>query len=219
MDKRLASRGAGTATRPAEALWTATAAIHESGVSLMERILPADEPAMAWQHYPSCDVVNGEWQARWYYHSHREHIGDRPEHGHFHCFLGRGAFARQIRPLIAPPLGRRPRPSTVHIASLSIGFDGLPLAWSATNRWVTDEWMYPADAIIDKLPNVSFVGRNGDPLINEWLSAMLRASRKPLARLLRERDDHLARLDPAGEDRATDIVSHIPIVIDDLLHI
>ena len=202
-----------------DALWRATAAIHESGVSLMARILPTDEPAVAWQHYPSCDVVNGRWQARWYYHSHRDHIGDQPEHGHFHCFLGRRAFATQICPLIAPPLGRRPRPSIVHIASLSIGFDGLPLAWSATNRWVTDEWMYPADAIIEKIPNVSFVGQHGDPLVNVWLSAMLGASQGSVARLLAERDDHLSRFDPVGEDRSLEIVAHTPIVIDEFLDI
>jgi len=183
----------------------------------MARILPTDEPPVAWQHYPSCDVVNGRWQARWYYHSHRGHIGDQPEHGHFHCFLGRGAFSRQVHPLIAPPQGRRPRPSVVHIASLSIGFDGLPLAWSATNRWVTDEWMYPAAAIAAKLLNVSFAGPKGDPLVNDWLSALLCASSGLLARLLAERDEILARLDPTGEDRSIEIAYHIPIVIDDLL--
>jgi hypothetical protein len=202
-----------------DALWWATSAIHDSGKSLMARILPEGEPAVKWEHYPPRDVVNGQWQARWYYHSHRDEIGTGPEHGHFHCFLGRGAFSSRTRPLISPPLRRRPRPSAVHIASLSIGFDGLPLAWTATNRWVTDEWMYPADAIIAKLPRISFVGNNGDPMVNQWLTAMLRASRGPVTRLLAERDDHLLRSDPAGEDRCIEIAAVAPIDIDDLLDI
>lgn len=185
----------------------------------MARILPTDEAPVAWQHYPPCDVVNGDWQARWYYHSHRDHGGPQPEHGHFHCFLGRAAFARRMCPLIAPPLGRRPRPSVVHIASLSMGFNGLPLAWSVTNRWVTDEWMYSADDITPKIPGISFAGNNGDPLVNQWLTAILRASRGPVARLLAERDDHLLRLDPAGEDRSIETIAHAPIDIDDLLDI
>lgn len=184
---------------------------------LMARILPRDGQPDAWQHYPPHDVVNGEWRARWYYHCHAP--GDRPEgeHGHFHCFIGRQAFSRGIRPLIAPPDGRKPRPSLVHIAALAIGTDGLPLAWSATNRWLTDEWLYPASAISEKIPQISFAGDQGDPLVNDWITAILRASHSLLAELLAWRDDYLLQHDPTGENYEVENVARMPINLDWLL--
>lgn len=200
-----------------EALWQATLTIHRSGIPLMSRILPDDGELKSWQHYPPCDVVTGLWRARWFYHCHdaADRTGD--EHGHFHFFLGRQAFSRKVRPLAKPPQGRKPRPSIVHIASLSIDFDGLPTSWFVTNRWVTDEWLYPAEAIVSKLPQISFSDNDGDPLVNEWLGAIMRASQNTIAALLAERDLILALRDPAGECRDLEVIAQTPIDFDLLL--
>lgn len=201
----------------ADALWRATVALHQSGRTLMQRVLPAPSEFTAWQHYPFGDVVNGPWRARWYYHAHGSETANQVEHGHFHLFVGRQAFSRSVRPSIVPPDRRRPRPSAVHIAALSVGLDGLPLAWFATNRWVTDEWLYPAGEVARRIPDITFAGDNGDPLVNDWLTAMLHASQAPLAALLAERDALLAGNDPAGENRAMEIVAQLPIDLDLLL--
>lgn len=204
-------------TGAADALWRATVALHESGRPLMQRVLPARGEFAAWQHYPVGGVVNGPWQARWYYHAHARESAEHTEHGHFHLFVGRKAFPRAVRPAIIPPDRRRPRPSAVHLGALSIGLDGLPLAWFATNRWVTDEWLYPAGEVARRIPDITFAGDDGDPLVNDWLTAMLHASRASLAALLAERDALLLAHDPAGEDRAVEVVAQSPIDLDLLL--
>lgn len=201
-----------------DALWEATLAIHQSGIPLMSRVLPEDGTPAAFQHYPPRDVVNGHWQARWFYHCHNPNDRADGEHGHFHLFLGRSAFRSDIAPLVPPPDRRKPCPSIVHIAALSMGFAGLPAAWFTTNRWVTDEWLYPADAIIKKIPQISFAGDDGDPLVNEWLGAILRASRDQVATLLVERDVRLAECDPTGEGRCIEVVSRSAIDFDLLLN-
>lgn len=202
---------------PGAALWRATAALHSAGTPLMARVLPACGPVMAWRHYPARDVVNGPWQARWFYHSHNPGDRAREEHGHFHLFVGRGALRRRSAPLIAPPAGRRPRPSLVHVAALAIDRDGLPRRWFAPNRWVTDEWMYPAVAIAARIDGLSFAGGQGDPLVNDWLDAMLHASRDPIVAMLERRDALLMARDPAGEDPAIEIAAAAEIDLDTLL--
>jgi hypothetical protein len=203
---------------PAADLWNATAALHASGRSLMERVLPSDgSPPEIWLHYPTEDAVGGPMGARWFYHCHDG--GSRPadEHGHFHLFVARRALPRRTRPLIAPAGGRRPRPSTVHIAALIVDRDGLPRRWLATNRWVTDEWLYPAAAIAPLLPHIAFAGADGDALVNAWLGAMVRASAPILADLLVDRDRQLICRDPVGEDRTVEIVAQRSVDLDALV--
>lgn len=206
-----------TLTGAGEALWQATDAIYRSGVPLMTRVLPKNEPLKAWAHCPPRDVVNGLWQARWFYHCHSPDDKKRGEHGHFHLFLGRRGFSKHVLPLIAPPTGRRPRPSVVHIAALSIDHNGLPTGWSVTNRWVTDEWLYPSAAIISKARELDFCGDNGDPLVNAWLGTMLHASHDTLSALLFERDRILLHRDPAGENRAIETVAQAPVDMNALI--
>lgn len=206
-----------TLSSAGEALWQATDAIYRSGIPLMTRVLPVNGPLKAWAHCPPRDVVNGLWQARWFYHCHSRDNKKRREHGHFHLFLGRQSFSKQLRPLIAPPKARRPRPSVVHIAALSIDHHGLPTGWCVTNRWVTDEWLYPSAAVIAKARNLDFCGDNGDPLVNAWLGSMMRASYDTIALLLSERDRILLRRDPTGENRDVEIVTEAPVDIDALL--
>ncbi|NJL17029.1 MAG: hypothetical protein HC938_07375 [Nitrospira sp.] len=76
----------------------------------------------------------------------------------------------------------------MHIAALAIDHDGLPSHWFATNRWVTGETLYPADALMALLPRIDFDGADGPAAINRWLTAMLRASAGSLADLLARRD-------------------------------
>ncbi len=183
----------------------------------MARVLGGAGRVAAWAHHPPGDVVNGPMQARYYYHCHNP--GDRAaaEHGHFHLFVGRGAVSRRVSPLIRPPDERRPRPALVHIAALAIDRQGVPMAWQAPNRWVTDEWLYPADTIAALVPTLSFDGPQGDPLVSRWLGAMLRASHGPVATMLAERDDFLRRHDPAGEDRGIEIAAQTAIDADALI--
>jgi len=95
----------------------------------------------------------------------------------------------------------------VHIAALSVDADGLPGAWFATNRWVTDEWLYPADSIIAQLHPGMFAHAPGDPLVNRWLGAALECATPVLADLLDRRDRRLREQAIDGEDCAVEIIA------------
>lgn len=206
-----------SADTPSRRLHDATLAIAATGGGLMRMVLPDDRPAERWLHYPADDAVDPVGGARWFYHSHDAEGPDSAEHGHFHLFLPRRAMPRSVPPLIAPPAARRPRPSIVHIAALSIDHDGLPSRWSATNRWVTSEWLYPAAAIAALLPTVTFGGAAALSPVSRWLAALVHASAPALARLLAERDRILIAQGLDGEDRAIEIVASTPVDLDALL--
>jgi hypothetical protein len=199
-------------------LMSSTAAMFAGGQPLMNRVLPADKPAEVWHHYPPDDVVNGSAGSRYFYHCHPPAERSDGEHGHFHLFLDKSAMAPGCGPLIAPPATDtdEPRADVVHIAALSISTEGLPLSWFTTNRWVTDEWVYPAEAVIAHLGRFDLRGPDGDPLVNDWLTAMVGLCRGDIASLLSERDRALAARDPTGEDRSVEVTSLKPIALDEL---
>lgn len=201
-------------------LWQATAALAANG-GLLSDLLPRDGAPVQWRHYPERDAVNGPLGARWFYHCHdparqrgelSEDAGGEPaEHGHFHLFVARRALPRRVTPLRTRRPGDRSRPSIVHIAALAIDHDGLPLRWFATNRWVTGETLYPAVALASLLPHIDFGGDDGPAALNQWLTAMLRASAGSVAGLLAQRDAVIAESGIDGEDRTVEILASAPV--------
>jgi len=207
--------------KPAELtdlLMTSTAAMFAEGRPLMSRILPAADVAEVWQHYPPDDVVNGAAGSRFFYHCHPPAERGTGEHGHFHLFLAKSAMPTSAIPMIAPPAttSDEPRADVVHIGALAISTDGLPLWWFTTNRWVTDEWLYPAAAVIGQLERFDLRGPDGDPLVNDWLTAMVGLCRDDLADLLTQRDAALKAADLTGENRSVEITSSKPISLERL---
>lgn len=198
-------------------LFACTAAMFEAGTPLMQRLLPQDTAPDQWKHYPEVDVVNGPLGARYFYHSHDPVTRDGDEHGHFHLFVSKAAMPEDAAPLFSPPAAEGERADVVHIAALSMDWRGLPLRWFTTHRWVTDEWTYPAAALLPLLEEMSFIGERGDPLINQWLTLMVKLSIDDIAALLIARDDRLAELAPDSEDRSVEILSVAAIDLDSLL--
>ncbi len=203
----------------AEMLLGSTQAMFTSGKPLMSRVLPDDATAKIWEHYPPDDVVNGPAGSRYFYHCHPPGERMAGEHGHFHLFFDKSAMPGGTVPKIAAPLAPRdqPRADVVHIAALAISNEGLPLQWFGINRWVTDEWLYPAYAVLAVLEDFDLRGVNGDPLVNEWLTAMVGLSRHEIAQVLRDRDIVLELKDESGEDRAVEVTSAAPVSLDALL--
>ena len=203
----------------ADLLMTSTAAMFAQGKPLMNRLLPADQPAKLWQHYPPDDVVNGAAGSRFFYHCHPLDERSAGEHGHFHLFLAKSAMPADAVPMIAPPPPAdpdAPRADVVHIGALAISTEGLPLCWFTTNRWVTDEWIYPAEKVIDQLAQFDLRGPDGDSLVNDWLTALVGLCRADLAELLIQRDAVLSARDLSGEDRSVEITSIKPIDLERL---
>lgn len=207
----------GTARR-AEAsaeLITATIALAESGLPLMRRVVPETDYRV-WDHYPPDDAVDAETGARWFYHAHPPDERDAGEHGHFHLFLDRDTFGG-LTERAKPVDPDAPDAGVVHIAALSIDLNGLPTKLFTVNRWVTDEWLYDAPAILERLHDFDLSkASDGDPLVNRWLTAAVATFAPEIARVLIDRDEALAGASASSfEDRATEILSSIDI---DLQH-
>jgi hypothetical protein len=201
----------------ARALIDATIAVAQAGVPLMRRIVPDDADFRVWDHFPADDAVDRRSGARWFYHAHPiEERGDG-EHGHFHLFLPVSAFAGETA-LAAPANPADNAPRLVHIAAVTIDLRGIPTQLFTVNRWVTDEWLFPAEAVIARLPKFRLAAATGDRLVNRWLVAAVKAYAPELAAILAERDRVLLAQGPTVfENRAQEVLSSIDIDLQDLV--
>lgn len=189
------------------------------GRPLMTRVLPTTE-AIFWEHYPDDDARDRETRSRWYYHVHAPGDRDPAEHGHFHLFLHRTQMDEPAGAIAAPAEGDEAPAHVTHIAGLSVDHQGIPITWFATNRWVTDEFMYPAEVLIAHLDRFNVDHTDEDEATNRFLTAMVALYRDELGQLLRDRDAALACLQKvAGPESiyesGNDILSSIAIDIDD----
>lgn len=203
----------GTARRAQAAadLIAATIAMAQSGLPLMRRVLPPGD-SLVWDHYPPDDAVDAHTGARWFYHAHPPEEREGGEHGHFHLFLDRDDF--DGLPALAGPLNpAAPDAGVVHIAALSIDLAGLPTRLFSVNRWVTDEWLHPAPAILDRLDRFDLsAAAAGDPLVNRWLTAAVAAFAPEIEQILTERDRAFkGAAAPFFEDRGAEVLSTIAV--------
>ncbi len=184
-----------------EQLVMLTAAMAREGGTPVQRVLPsAPDEYRQWSHYPEGDAIDPESGARWYYHAHPPEQRDPGEHGHFHIFLPLSAFAG-TEPLALP---QKDKPAkVVHVAALCFDTDGLPTHWIATNQWVTEEYLYAADAVIARLDLLQLDGAGidkGMPGVGRWLTLALQMCREDIVGLLRERDVALQASGPRDRD-------------------
>ena len=185
----------------------------EEGRPLMSRLLP-DGLLRQWNRYPEGGIAAPSG-SRCFYHVHpgdTDHIAD---HGHFHFFLPRSAMDRRARPLCTPPV-LNPE-ELVHIVALSMDRSGIPTRLFTVNRWVTDEYLYPAAAIMAALPRFTLADAPGEQAANQWLTALVHIAAPDIHKLLIERDAILKVHDPAGEDRAIEVPSEVPFDLDALV--
>lgn len=177
----------------AEVVVATITSMAQDGRPLMARVLSADEVHF-WAHYPDDDARDTRTRSRWYYHVHAPGERDPAEHGHFHLFLHRTQLDDPGAFLAAPAEGEDAPAHVTHIAGLSVDHSGVPLTWFATNRWVTDEFLYPADTMIAHLDRYDVDNTEEDGLVNRFLTAMVTLYRTELADLLRRRDSVQAEL-------------------------
>lgn len=195
----------------ADQLILASAEMAQSGRPLMRRVVP-ETGFTVWDHYPADDAVDQKTRARWFYHAHPPDQRDQDEHGHFHLFFDRQIFG-DLPPRSGPVTPDGSDAGVVHIAALSIDLSGLPTRLFTVNRWVTDEWLYGASALIERLPGFDLSGAaDGDLLVNRWLTAAVATFAPEIAQILLERDDAMAEaLPPFFEDRSAEILSSTEI--------
>lgn len=200
----------------AAALIDATLAMAQGGVPLMRRVLPAGCEQRLWDRYPPGDAV-APGGSRYFYHSHARAERTNDEHGHFHLFLPGSAMPTGAACFRAPPDPVAASHKAVHVVALAIDARGLPVRLFTTNRWVTDEWLFGADAIIGALSQFDLDGAPGDALVNRWLTAAIALTRSHIADLLVQRDVLLDRRDPTGEDRSVEIASSCAVDVQRLI--
>ena len=182
------------------------------GRTLIERVLPRPpETYTQYTHYPEGDAIDPDSGARWFYHAHAPEERGENEHGHFHLFLPLSAFGEEA-PLAEPQ--KKGAAKVVHVAALCFDTDGLPTHWIATNQWVTEEYLFPAEAIIARLEQMVMVKAGEDkgiPLVGQWLTLALAIARADIAALLQERDIALSKTDP--RDRKAEILVQKPFAL------
>ena len=160
----------------------------QEGRPLMQRVLPEGEQPVFWEHYPDNDARDVKNLGRWYYHVHPAGDRDKDEHGHFHLFLHRTQLDDDSGEWSEPANKSEKRANVVHIAGLSIDHSGIPRSWFVTNRWVTDEWLYPSQKVIDHLLLYNVDDTAEDRIVNRFLTAMVAMYRGEIADLLKKRD-------------------------------
>jgi hypothetical protein len=194
----------------------ATIELASAGLPLMRRVVEDDADFRVWDHFPKDDAVDPTHGTRWFYHAHVPKPTWPHEHGHFHLFLERRHFAAR-RAIAGPCEPDSDKPELVHVIALSIDQQGLPIRLFTTNRWATDEWLYPAGEILDRLPAFDLSAATGDPLVNHWLSAAVAAYGPEIYVALRDRDQAIAgRTSEFFESRDHEMLSRVEIDLDRL---
>lgn len=187
---------------------------------LMLRVVPEDEVNF-WKHYPRLDARDKFCKSRWYYHVHAAGSRETDEHGHFHLFLHRTQLPDGLEPKVWPPQGEDCKAHVTHLVALSIDTSGIPRSWFTVNRYVTNEFLFPAETMIEHLPDFNVDHTAEDDLVNRFVTAMVALYRDEIAQLLRERDERQAELvaehgEEAAYEKASgvEVLSAVPIDLD-----
>ena len=181
----------------------------QAGAGLASVAMAGARECEALRHYPARDVSDATARTRFYYHAHTSQRYPGNEHGHFHLF-GYGPGRNGVGAC---------GPDFFHLAGLSLDAKGQALRWFTTNRWVTGENWYPADRIVEALPQFEIRTRGRLAPVASWLSAMVRLFAPQIAAMVRARDavmaahiDKLGR-EAAFEDRQLDVVTECPALL------
>lgn len=160
-------------------------AVNEGRHFLLDLI--GEVPFAQWSHYPAEDVHDTDTGALFFYHAHAPEDRGADEHGHFHCFVERSRLLAPDAPLARPDADASGR-QLCHLVAISMDHRGVPVELFTTNQWVTDEWLYPADAVIPLIDRFAFSDPGAASLAARWLAAFIALHQPVIARLLQERD-------------------------------
>ncbi len=193
----------------------------KDGGNVVSELLRDAASFYEWDHYPKGDVYDRATHAQYYYHAHPEH--ERPgEHGHFHTFLRPQGMPRGLKPLMLPERTPASDPNAALSHLVAIGMDrfGRPVSLFTTNRWVTEETWYRAEAVIRMLDFFEIDLAHPSWPVNRWISAMVPLFRPQIEWLLKRRDEAVAawaKKKAKGdvyEDRGLNITSELAIDVE-----
>lgn len=152
---------------------------------VLEVINTEDKGFIQWEHYPDSDVYDEDSHAQYYYHAHAPEDGRGwEEHGHFHLFLRRKGIPEHLQPIA----GQDNENIICHLVAISMNAYGQPICLFTTNRWVTGETWFDADAVCEMLDHFIIDQSWPSLAVNLWVSAMVKKYKQEIKTLLHERD-------------------------------
>lgn len=145
-------------------------------------------PVVAFDHYPSDDIIDVASGSQFYYHAHRK---DGLEHGHVHMFWHADALGRRKPARRGRVTWHQGAPS--HLLAVGLDARGAPVKFFTTNRWVTDGHWFDAAHTLALLDRFQPRGLADHAQSCDWLRHFLAFYRPAIAELLAQRDARLAR--------------------------
>ena len=193
--------------------------LDKGGLNLVGECLKGQGAFYEFSHYPADDVYDVDSKSQYYFHTHRGMSG---EYGHFHTFLRADGMPKSVKPI--RNTGKEPWPSgsdaLSHLICISMNQQGYPIGLFTTNRWVTGETWYNADAVIQMLEHFSVDHAHPNLAVNDWITAMFRLYRLEIIELIKQRDQKIKEWrisHPKAdvfEDRELEITSYRTIDVD-----
>lgn len=188
--------------------------LKKSETDLVKEVLAGQE-FKQWVHYPDGGVYDPESRSQYYFHAHDGSRDEWKDFGHFHTFIR----SPQLDPAVLPvDTGTDCLPTdqvtpATHLIAISLNNFGMPVRLFTTNRWVTAETLYSAEAVIRMLDDFEIDLAKPSWPLNRWITAMLVLFRHDIEDLLRERDVRFAQLamddheQNIYEDRSVAVIS------------
>lgn len=190
------------------------AALADAGRNPVTEVLGGASVVEEWVHFPAGDVVDAASHSQYYYHAHAAAERIAGEHGHFHTFMRPQALFPELHPARAH---EAPADAVTHLVGISTDAAGQLIRLFTTNRWVTGEVWYDADAVIRMLERFAITIEQPSPGLNRWISAVIRLFRPQIVDLIRARDEAIAQWRAAHperdvfEDRELQVTSEMPV--------
>lgn len=196
----------------------------KTGDNLVGELFKGCDDFFEWDHYPKGDAIDKASNSQMFYHSHK--VGEREaEHGHFHTFLHKGAFAKGVNPkVLVEQTKKKKSHQLTHLIGISMDQFGIPFKLFTVNRWVTGEVWYDCDDIIKAMDSFEIDIAQPSWPVNVWLSNMIQLFRPQVIELLIERDkaiNNWAKKNSSEfvyEDRKLEITSGLDISVDDQIN-
>jgi Domain of unknown function (DUF6969) len=188
----------------------------QSGTNPVTEVLGGAGTVEEWQHFPPDDITDPATHSLFYYHSHAAAERVAGEHGHFHTFVR----PKEIEPALKPAAQSQQSEDAggiAHLVGISTDASGRLIRLFTTNRWVTGEVWYGAEAMIGLLERFDITVETPSAALNRWVKGIVRMFRPQIADLIRARDAAVANFarahpgDDVYEDRALQVTSEIDV--------
>ena len=176
----------------ARAVCEAVAAARHGGSNVVSDLLRAcGGEFREGEHFPDDNVRDAATGSQYYYHAHRP-----GEHGHFHTYIMKGGLPPEAKPTPRQRLDLRdkdyPDPFC-HLIAIGMDDDGMPAHLFTTNRWVTQEVVYPAETVIAMLDRFRILHTQPAWATNRFVTALIVLFQPQIAGLIRLRDARFAQ--------------------------